>query len=66
MIKNEITFEIKIKDNNSKIRIINPFENTKREHPYLDWDIIEKKENEEEIKDCENIKPILCFLIVIY
>ena len=53
MIKNEITFEIKIKDNNSKIRIINSFENTKREHPYLDWDIIEKKENEEEIKDCE-------------
>ena len=54
MIKNEIILEINIRENNSKERIINSFENTKRENPYLNWNKIdETKENEEEIKDCE-------------
>ena len=49
MIKNEIILEINIKDNNSKERIINSFENTKR----WDWNNIEKKKNEKKIKECE-------------
>ena len=53
MKKNEITSEININDNNSKKRIINSFENAKRENPDCNWDKIEMKENEEEIKDCE-------------
>ena len=53
MIENEIISEIYIKDHNSKQRIINSFENTKREKLNWNWDIIESKENEKEIKDCE-------------
>ena len=53
MIKNEIISEINITNNDSNERIINSFENTKREIPYLNWKNIETKENEEEIKDCE-------------
>ena len=53
MVKNEIILEINIEDYNSKERIINSFENTKRENPNWDWNNIEKKENEEEIKECE-------------
>ena len=53
MVKNEIILEINIKDNNSKKRIINSFENTKRENPDYDWNNIETKKNEEEIKECE-------------
>ena len=53
MIKNEIISEINITNNDSNERIINSFENTKRENPFLDWESIESKENEEEIKDCE-------------
>ena len=53
MIKNEIIAEINIKYNNSKERIINSFENIKRENPNFNCENIEAKENEEEIKDCE-------------
>ena len=53
MKKNEIILEINIKDNNLKERIINSFENTKRENPNWDWNNIEMKKNEEEIKECE-------------
>ena len=53
MIKNEIISEIYIKANNLKQRIINSFENTKREKTNWKWDNIEAKENENEIKDCE-------------
>ena len=53
MKKNEIILEINIEDNNSKERIINSFENTKRENPNWKWEKIESKENEEEIKDCQ-------------
>ena len=53
MIKNEIISEINIKSNNSEERIINSFENTKRENPNWDWNNIEMKKNEEEIKECE-------------
>ena len=53
MVKNEIILEIDIKYNNSKERIINSFENVKRENPDLDWNNIETKKNEEEIKECE-------------
>ena len=53
MAKNEIILEINIKNNNSKERIINSFENTKKEIPYWNWDNIKGKENEEEIKNCE-------------
>ena len=53
MIKNEIILEINIKDENSKERIINSLENTKRENPNRNWENIETKENENEIKDCE-------------
>ena len=55
MSKNEIILEINIKDNNSKKRIINSFENKKRENSGLVWDNIEKKENEEEIKNVKYI-----------
>ena len=53
MVKNEIILEIDIKFNNSKERIINSFENTKRENPNWKWENIESKENEKDIKDCE-------------
>ena len=53
MIKNEIILEINIKEDNSKERIINSFENTKREYPKWNMNNIEIKENEEEIKECE-------------
>ena len=53
MIKNEIIAEIIIKDNNSRKRLINSFENSKRENPNWIWDNIETKKNEEEMKDCE-------------
>ena len=53
MRKNEIILEINIKDENSKERIINSFENMKREYPEWNWNNIETKENEEEIKECE-------------
>ena len=53
MVKNEIIIEINIEDNNSKIRIINSFENAKREKLYLKWNNIETKKNEDEIKECE-------------
>ena len=43
MVKNEITLEINIKNKNSKERIINSFENTKREIPEWDWNNIETK-----------------------
>ena len=55
MIKNEIILEINIKENNLKERIINSFENAKRENPNLIWNDIEAKENEKEIKKCRNI-----------
>ena len=51
MIKNEIISEINIKVNNSKERIINSVENTKREDPNLINN--KSKENEKEIRDCE-------------
>ena len=51
-LKNEIILEINIKENDSKERIINSFENAKKEHTYWVWENIEKKENENEIKDC--------------
>ena len=42
MVKNEIILELNIKDNNSKERIINSFENIKREFPdWEDWNNIE-------------------------
>ena len=53
MIKNEIILEINITDNNSKERIINSFENAKRENPHSDWNNNETKNNEDEIKECE-------------
>ena len=53
MIKNEIILEINIRENSSKERIINSFENTKRENSNWDWNIIETKNNEDEIKECE-------------
>ena len=53
MIKNEIILEINIKTNNSKERIINSFENTKKENPNWDWNNIETNKNEDEIKECE-------------
>ena len=45
MIKNEIISEMNIKDNNSKKKIINSFENAKRENPFFNLDNIENKEN---------------------
>ena len=53
MVKNEIILEINIEDNNSKKRIINSFENFKREKPGWNLNNIETKENEDEIKKCE-------------
>ena len=53
MIKNEIISEINITNNDSNEKIINSFKNAKNENPNWDWDNIETKENEEEIKDCE-------------
>ena len=53
MKKNEIILEINIEDNNSKERIINSFENTKRENPNWEWENMESKENEKDIQDCE-------------
>ena len=53
MTKNEIILKIYIRDKNSKERIINSFENIKREHANLESEKIEVKENIEEIKDCE-------------
>ena len=55
MKKNEIILEINIKYNNSRERIINSFENTKREHQVLRSIEIggEENENEKDIKDCE-------------
>ena len=43
MIKNEIILEIDIGNNNCKERIINSFENTKRDIPEWDWNNIETK-----------------------
>ena len=53
MTKNEIISEINITNNDSTERIINSFENTKREYLNIDWKNYESKENEEGIKDCE-------------
>ena len=53
MRKNEIISELNIKHNNLKERIINSFENMKRESPFGNLSNIESKENEEEIKECE-------------
>ena len=53
MRKNEIISELNITFNNSKKRIINSFENIKRENPYLNCHNVETKENKKEIKDCE-------------
>ena len=53
MIKNEIILEINIKENNSKERIINSFENAKRENKVLRSIENGGKENEDEIKECE-------------
>ena len=53
MTKNEIILKIYIRDKNSKERIINSFENIKRENPYYIWKNIETKKNEDEIKECE-------------
>ena len=53
MKKNEIILEIDIKENNSRKRILNSFENTKRENKNWDWVTIEGKKNEYNIKDCE-------------
>ena len=50
---NEIILEINIEDNNPKKRIINSFENTKRENRNWNWNNIETKKNEAEIKECE-------------
>ena len=55
MAKNEIILEINIKNNNSKERIINSFENAKRENPEWNWNNIETKENENEIKEWKYI-----------
>ena len=53
MKNNEITAEIYIRILGGKKRIINSFENIKRENPHLKWENIETKENEKDIKDCE-------------
>ena len=54
MIKNEIIAEINVEDNNSKERIINSFENRRREYQDFILDKnIETRKNEEEIKGCE-------------
>ena len=45
MVKNEIILEINIKVKKSKERIINSFENAKRENPDWDWNNIETKKN---------------------
>ena len=50
---NEIILEINIEDNNSKKRIINSFENRKREIPCWNWNNYETKGNEDEIKEYE-------------
>ena len=42
MIKNEIISEINITNNGSNKRIINSFENAKRENPYLNWNKIDE------------------------
>ena len=42
-----------IKNNNSKERIINSFENIKRGNPRWNWYKIESKENEKQIKECD-------------
>ena len=55
MAKNEIISEINIKDNNSKERIINSFENTKRENPNWDWNIIETKKMKMKLKNAKYI-----------
>jgi len=45
--------EIEIEKGNSKQRIINSYENVKREDPKWEWGKIKVLENEEEIKNCE-------------
>ena len=65
--ENIIIGNINIKENNLNQRIINSFENTKREESKKwDWTIIKAIENEEEIKDCEiyiNNKKFLSIII---
>ena len=52
--ENIIIGTIKVEKNNLKQRIINSYENAKRENPkYWDWDNMKVNENEEEIKNCE-------------
>ena len=53
MAKNEIISEINIKEKNTFVRILNSLENVKRVEQFRDWNNIEFKENEEEIKECE-------------
>ena len=54
MIKENIIIGyFEIKKNNCKERIINSYENVKREESKWKWDKIESIKNEEEIKDCE-------------
>ena len=44
---------IEIEKDNLKQRIINSYENVRREEPKWEWDKIKVVENEEEIKNCE-------------
>ena len=50
---NIIIAKIKVQKDNSKKRIINSFENAKREEPELDLDNKELFGNEKQIKNCE-------------
>ena len=54
----EIISEINIKDNNSKERIINSFENVKRENPDWDWNDIETKKMKRKLKNVKYISMI--------
>ena len=51
--ENYIIGYFEIKNNNRDQRIINSYENVKREKPEMKWDKIKCGENEEEIKKCE-------------
>ena len=53
LTENCIVGIIKIKKDNLKQKIINSYENVKREETSWNWDEIKVNENEEEIKNCD-------------
>ena len=53
LVKYGIVGIIKIKKDNLKQKIINSYENVKREETSWNWDEIKVNENEEEIKNCD-------------